>query len=517
MISLVNAAAATSHAASPRKGPGAPNDRRRDDGGSSLNHVESILAEVRLLANRGDHHTIIERYGSLDDTPADETWHSTELLYEIGRSFGMLGNEEKVERYLLRCAELAPRRAAVFHCAIGWYFQRKKKWTKALRWYDRALASFPTYHLCLFRRGYCLEKLHRPREAVEALVRAREIWDHAPPEQRQRGRGVQVQVLFHLSRGYRDLGEFEKAAEALDVCWELDSTNDPPAIRGEHRLACRGELALRRGDVDTALATFAEARDLDPSSSYLWERLGRAHELRGEQAEAERCYRHAAGLPRGAFAALALGRFHLNVTGDLVAAATWLAEALGGLRGAEPLVRLELARLELACDRPRAAMEQAERALECRRDQGFVEGSRLAADIALRLGRTADAIRHLEQVTRLVPGDAAVAARLEALAREPPAPVDVPPDAELPPELARLSAASLATPSRERVVGIIDRFFVDKGFGFVQYGDGRSIFFHVTQCEDMPTPAAGTRVSFVIGHNPKKGKPQAEAVRPASQ
>src|SRR2546429_9779018 len=88
----------------------------------------------------------------------------------------MLGNEEKVERYLLRCAELAPRRAAVFHCAIGWYFQRKKKWTKALRWYDLALSSFPTYHLCLFRRGYCLEKVHRPHDAVEALSRARKIW-----------------------------------------------------------------------------------------------------------------------------------------------------------------------------------------------------------------------------------------------------------------------------------------------------------------------------------------------------
>ena len=74
-------------------------------------------------------------------------------------------------------------------------------------------------------------------------------------EQRQRGRGVQVQVLFHLSRGYRDLGEFEQAAEALDVCWELDAHNEPPAIRGEHRLACRGELALRCGDVETALAT----------------------------------------------------------------------------------------------------------------------------------------------------------------------------------------------------------------------------------------------------------------------
>ena len=148
-----------------------------------MGDVEAILNEVRILATRGEHHLIVARYGRLDDIPRDDLWNSTELLYEVGRAFGMLGNEDKVERYLLRCAELSPRRAAVFHCAIGWYFQRKKKWTKALRWYDRALGSFHTYHLCLFRRGYCLEKLHRPRESVEALQRARAVWDQAGQEQ----------------------------------------------------------------------------------------------------------------------------------------------------------------------------------------------------------------------------------------------------------------------------------------------------------------------------------------------
>src|SRR5207253_2234616 len=184
---------------------------------------------------------------------------------------------------------IAPRRAAVFHCAIGWYFQRKKKWTKALRWYDRALSSFPTYHLCLFRRGYCLEKVHRPRETVEALGRARRIWEDAPSEQRQRGRGVQVQVLFHLSRGLRDLGDFE---------------------------------------------------------------------------------------------VLALGRFHLHVTRRLPEAAQALVEAMQCLLGAEPSIRLELARLHFACARPRAALAQAERALACRGEGGFPDALRLAADLA---------------------------------------------------------------------------------------------------------------------------------------
>ena len=477
--------------------------------------VDAILAEVRSLADRGDLHTIVARYGAIDDTPESDTWHSTELLYEIGRAFGMLGNEEKVERYLLRCAELAPRRAAVFHCAIGWYFQRKKKWTKALRWYDRALSSFPTYHLCLFRRGYCLEKVHRPREAVEALLRARRIWEDAPSEQRQRGRGVQVQVLFHLSRGLRDLGDFEGAAEALDQCCALDRGSNPPTIREEHMLACRGELQLRRGDLDAALAAFAAARDLDAESSYHWERLGRVYELRGEVEAAEAAYRRATLLPRGAFAFLALGRFHLHVTRRLPEAAQALVEAMQCLLGAEPLIRLELARLHFACARPRAALAQAERALACRGEGGFPDALRLAADLAEQLGRLGDAARHLEALGRLVPDDTTLAARSAALAargvRDETTSTTDPP---LPPELAILDQVASDPTAEERRVGIVDRFFVEKGFGFLHYDEGRSIFFHVTQCEEGGEGIApGTRLSFRIGHNPKKGKTQAEALR----
>jgi tetratricopeptide (TPR) repeat protein/cold shock CspA family protein len=479
-----------------------------------VSEIEAILAEVRSLANRGDHRAIVARYGTLDDTPEDETWNSTELLYEIGRAFGMLGNEEKVERYLLRCAELAPRRAAVFHCAIGWYFQRKKKWTKAVRWYDRALASFPTYHLCLFRRGYCLEKLHRPREAAEALGRARAIWDGAPREQRQRGRGVQVQVLFHLSRGLRDLGDFPGAAEALDACAELDRESEPPAIRWEHMLACRGELCLRRGDLEAALTAFGEARDLDPASSYIFERIGRVHELRGDLEAARSAYVHATNLPRGSFAYLALGRFYLHALEDLPAAAEALTQALQRVPVAEPLIRLELARLQLAAGRPQAALRQADRALACRRESGFPDALRLAADIGERLGRLDDARGYLDQLLRLVPDDEVVKTRASALAERRGPAAEPPPDAPLPPELAPLNDATLEAPGRDRLEGIVDRFFEDKGFGFIQYGGGQSIFFHVTQCEDGGAEIApGARVSFLVGHNPKKGKTQAEALR----
>jgi tetratricopeptide (TPR) repeat protein len=479
-----------------------------------MGDVDAILAEVRSLATRGEHHVIVARYGRLDDAAGGELWNAPDLLYEVGRAFGMLGNEDKVERYLLRCAELSPGRAAVFHCAIGWYFQRKKKWTKALRWYDRALESFPTYHLCLFRRGYCLEKLHRPREAVEALLRARGVWQQAGPEQRARGRGVQVQVLFHLSRSLRDLGEHDEAAASLEACQRLDSEADPPTIRREHLLASHGELLLRRGDLQAALQVFDEALRIDPDSSYLWERIGRVHELRGEIDTARAAYRRAASLPRGSFAFLSLGRLHTEVTHDHRAAAAALAEALKQVQGAEPLVRLELARLQLALDRPRAALAETEQALACRREGSFPEALSLAADLAERVGEHAKAADYLRKLLRLTPQNESLQHRVEHLDRLPAAAPTAPLDAPLPPGFEILAKADVQAAGRTRVQGVIDRFFADKGYGFVRYGEGQKIFFHVTQCQDGATGISpGATVSFVPGHNPKKGKPQAEGVR----
>jgi tetratricopeptide (TPR) repeat protein len=322
-------------------------------------------------------------------------------------------------------------------------------------------------------------------------------------------------VLFHLSRTLRDLGEFDHATDTLVACQELDAQTDPPAIQREHLLACQGELELRRGSLDRALECFEAARALDPESSYLWERVGRVLELQGNIDVAAEAYGHAARLPRGAFALFALGRFHTNVTNDLPAGGRALVEALSRLRSAEPLVRLELARLQLACSRPNAALVQIERALACRREGGFAEGLRLAADLSARLGRPSDAVRYLRQLAQLVPDPNPLLERADSLERGdglPPGPT--PTDAPLPPDLQFLNGTEVSTPGRERVNGVVDRFMAEKGFGFLRYGENQSLFFHVTQCEDDAREMApGTRVSFVVGHNPKKGKPQAESVR----
>jgi cold shock CspA family protein len=155
---------------------------------------------------------------------------------------------------------------------------------------------------------------------------------------------------------------------------------------------------------------------------------------------------------------------------------------------------------------------QVERALACRRDNGFAEGLRLAADVAEKAGRIDAAREYLLQLARLLPDDPTPAAHAAALDGSLPA--QILPDPPLPSALAILDDEALDVPAAERLTGVVDRFFPDKGFGFVRYDDGQSIFFHVTQCESETSRIVpGTRVTFFVGHNPKKGKPQAESLR----
>jgi CspA family cold shock protein len=60
--------------------------------------------------------------------------------------------------------------------------------------------------------------------------------------------------------------------------------------------------------------------------------------------------------------------------------------------------------------------------------------------------------------------------------------------------------------------GTIKRL-TDKGFGFIDAGDGKDVFFHMSACEGcrFDELKSGQRVSFNMGQGPKG--PRAENVR----
>lgn len=61
--------------------------------------------------------------------------------------------------------------------------------------------------------------------------------------------------------------------------------------------------------------------------------------------------------------------------------------------------------------------------------------------------------------------------------------------------------------------GSVKMFNADKGYGFIETG-GRSIFFHLSECDELDTAyiPVGQRVSYEVGAD-KMGKPCAVNVR----
>jgi tetratricopeptide (TPR) repeat protein/cold shock CspA family protein len=470
------------------------------------------------LRESGNLKEVLSRYGAIDQR-GDPAWNDLELVLEIGKAYSLVGNDAKVESYFLRCAEINPRRAALYHCQIGWFFQRKKKWARALAWYERALETFPTYHICLFRKGYCLERLHRPRAAAGALAAAEASFEAASPAQQERSRGIQVQVLFHLGRNLREIGDTAGARRALDRSAALDEKPHERVIKPEHRLASYGETYLREGDSSQAIRCLEEARDLDPRSAVIHERLGLAYQQAGRTADAEAALRRAIELPKGAVALITLGRLYAAI-GRLREAAETLLQASEQHPQGEVQIRIEIADLHLRLGRPRAALEELEHLAHGRvppQSTLSVSVQTRIARILLEHGEVARAIEQLHAAIESDPAEPALQRMLsEAIAlRDAPA-ADVPPprelvDQPLPDEVAFLGRAPLP-----RLAGVVNNFFPGKGYGFITYGaDNRSVFFHVSHCEtaDMKNLQAGSSVSFVLGSNLRKGKPQAEQVR----
>lgn len=474
---------------------------------------ESRAEQVRRLREKGAIQEVLDQYGRLEEDP--EGWKDVELVLEVARAWSLAGDETQVEKFFLRCAHLNRRRAALYRCQIGWFYQRRKRWRRALEWYERSLETFRSYHLCLFRKGYCLERLHRPAEAAAALAAATTVFDRSAEDQQKRSRGIQIQVLFHLSRNLRESGDLTSARDALERSRLLDTAAET-VIKQEHRLASLAEIHLAEGTYEEALGYLEEARARDPRSSVIEERRGRALDALGRDEEAETALLRATELPKGPVALLSLARFY-RTRRRFEEAARAIMRALKEHPQGEIQMRTEQAALLGALGRPRASLTILERLSSGRVPEGSALAARVEnaiASIHVEHGNLSEAIARME---RAMASGSASSATLERLARlkerlasegESPVPMQ---DADLPEELR-----AVLDSTGEPVDGEVVSWFPDRGFGFIAHGpENQTIFFHVSHCRgfDESGPARGQHVSFVVGRNHRTGKSQAEEVR----
>lgn len=478
---------------------------------------DSPAAEVRYLRERGELQAAVEAFGPLTTERAAAS-ADLELLEQLGRTFALLGDAKRTEICFERCVELLPARAALYRCQIGWFYQKQKRWTRALSWYERSLATFPDYHICLFRVGYCLERLHRPLAAATALQRAAGSWDSGSKKQKERSQPIQIQVLFHLARCLRESGDCSAAHAALD---RLESLFDPkisPIIKRSHRLTSRAEIFLDEGRGTEALASLLEATMLEPDSAVISERTARAFGLLGRFEDAEQAFQRALHLPRSYTVAPRVAAW-LRQHGRYAESARCLTNARTAVGEPDVMLVLEEALLQRDLGRPTAGLVTLDslslgRVAPNSQLRGRLDVVR--AELYANLGEVDRARTILDSIQSEGLTLREVAALRVRLENHDPAEVPARShDRDLPPELLRFGL-SYTTP---RETGRIARWYPNRAFGFI-VGDGdptdaSGLFFHASTFEHAELadlrPELG--VSYIRVVDPLSRKTRAERVR----
>lgn len=90
---------------------------------------------------------------------------------------------------------------------IGYQYHEMEKWSKALEWYEQALALNPDYIVVLYRKGYAHTKLIKTNnarqmiKAIQAFEKCRKLW-HALPDsqQKQQDKSNCAKAAYHQAK-----------------------------------------------------------------------------------------------------------------------------------------------------------------------------------------------------------------------------------------------------------------------------------------------------------------------------
>lgn len=252
----------------------------------------------------------------------------------------------------------------------------------ALMWFDRALCADPKPQGVLAHRALALQRLGRPKEAIQSY------------EQALAANDLDASGYYHRGNLLRETGRLDEAIASYDAALRLNPAYPEALYAG-------GTILLEAGQLDASLEFFDEALRLKPDFCQAWFSRGNALQKQGRL--------HAA---LGAYdAALALAPGHPDILTNRGVALYDIGRHGEALASYEEALRtrpdfmqalLNRANVYLRLAKPDLALADCEAALELKSDYLEALSSK---GIALRdLGRVRASIAAFDAALALAPG-----------------------------------------------------------------------------------------------------------------
>jgi tetratricopeptide (TPR) repeat protein len=184
------------------------------------------------------------------------------------------GDPDRAEPHLVRAVEIEPS-LADGHNLLGLIAQGRGKWSEALVHYERAMKADPDLAEPLLNIGNVFYQQRNIREAERWYRKAVDADPQYGPS------------YANLANVLQAGGELGLAEEAYENSLRLGVTEE------EKIWANYGNLALRRGDTETAIERYRKSIEADPGFVFAYHGIGVALARAKRDEEAVEAYREA--------------------------------------------------------------------------------------------------------------------------------------------------------------------------------------------------------------------------------
>ena len=155
------------------------------------NRWQEIIASLRPLVDEGD--------------------KDVYRLSALGFAYSQLNMYDQARYCYKLWLEKEAHRAQPYY-SIGYTYYDDGRWSEAVEWFDRALEIFPSYIVCLYRKGVAQFNMYKYHKAEETLSESIKAFQQLNDEQSlKRNAKYYYKSVFYLGKTYYAMDKFNKA------------------------------------------------------------------------------------------------------------------------------------------------------------------------------------------------------------------------------------------------------------------------------------------------------------------
>ncbi len=316
---------------------------------------ENIQQQVDALFKENNWQGIIDLLKPIVDAGD----HSIDYLRNLGFAYSQLDQYKNARRYYQIWLQFDPKRPQPYY-SIGYTYYDGQNWEKAIKWFDKALSRFPSYVVCLYRKGVALfmwGKETKAKSVLESAISSYKFMRNT--DMQKRLAKYYYRSVFYLGKCELALGNFGSARACFEKNLE-DAREYIDPIYVKYNLAY---TLVKNRKYDEAEKYLEEITTKYANKEWIFRLWGNLLQARGEYRLAIEKYTQALKIRIQPYILINRAEAHIK-NDDLEYAKQDLYEALKRDRKAKHKILLRLAGIAMAQEQLTKAEQLAKRAIE---------------------------------------------------------------------------------------------------------------------------------------------------------